>query len=161
LTGCAGRTDRTRCTASDRPAPSTCPPGFNRDRSILQWSLCTNGQTQRSDVLHATIGRDSASVRSRSREVPESSYRDQTLPIACDRTRRASDQLFATLCSSGCLTERAGPTSDRTRWCETLARATLQQLLLTRRAGRAETASGPAFGHFSDLRSPPFLSTTT
>jgi hypothetical protein len=35
--------DRTRCTASDHPWPSTCPPGFNRDLSILQRSPRTNG----------------------------------------------------------------------------------------------------------------------
>jgi hypothetical protein len=43
-------TDRTRSTASDRPAPSTCSLEFNHDRSILQRSLRTNNQTQRPDA---------------------------------------------------------------------------------------------------------------
>jgi hypothetical protein len=64
---------------------------------------------------------------------------------------------LAICCPFGRLTGRAGPASVRTRRCETLARASLQQLLLTGRAGRAETASGPASSHLSDLRSPPFL----
>jgi hypothetical protein len=43
----AGRTDRMRRTASDRPASSTCSPKINRDRSILQRSLRANSQTHR------------------------------------------------------------------------------------------------------------------
>jgi hypothetical protein len=84
-TGRAGRTDRTRCTASDRPALSMCPPEINHDRLILQRSLHANSQPQsieradrtapahakhQLDALHAMTGRDSASVRSWSRELP-------------------------------------------------------------------------------------------
>jgi hypothetical protein len=86
-------TDRTRSTASDLPAPSTCPSRFKRGRPILQRLLCANGQTQRldaplnrsdapiaqhcaparhrPDALQTTTGRDSASVRLESSKLPQ------------------------------------------------------------------------------------------
>jgi hypothetical protein len=77
-------------------------------------------------------------------------------------TGRAPRPIDLAICSpSGRLTGRAGPASDRTCRCETLARASLQQLLLTRRVDRVKTASGSVSGHLSDLHSPPFLSTMT
>jgi hypothetical protein len=73
-------------------------------------------------------------------------------------TERAPRPIDLAICyPSGRLTGRTSPASDWTRRCETLARASLQQLLLTGRAGHAETTSGPASGYLSDLRSPPFL----
>jgi hypothetical protein len=89
------------------------------------------------DALHTTTGRDSASVRSLSREVLESDFVDRTRPIKLpsallslvhDRTRRSREWLDAPV---------ANPSVP--------LRA--QLLPLTGRAGRAETASGPVSGH--------------
>jgi hypothetical protein len=66
--------------------------------------------TQRPDVIMTVSGHG-----------PESSHCDQMRSIACDRTRRASDQLFVTHCTNGCLTGRTGSTRDRTRLWQTLA----------------------------------------
>jgi hypothetical protein len=75
----------------------------------------------------------------------ESSHHDRTRPITCDQTRRVSDQFYATCYSSGRLTGRAGPASDRTRRLQTLTPARLTTGLDA--SGQTMTVSGSAFGH--------------
>jgi hypothetical protein len=81
------------------------------------WSSLSSAPTnQRSDALvvapDATVPASGWS--------PVSTQNDRTRPIACDRTRRTFDLLFATLYSSGCPTGHSGSTRDRTRWLQTL-----------------------------------------
>jgi hypothetical protein len=101
------------------------------------------------------------------RATPGVRFESSKGPLATGRVRsivtgHAPRPTDLAICSpSRRLTGRAGPASDQTCRCETLARVSLQQLLLTGRAGRAKTASGSASSHLSDLRSPPFLSTMT
>jgi hypothetical protein len=146
-TGRAGRTDRTCCIASDRPTPSTCPPYSTaaarssnsrcaptvkrNDRS--RWSTdrtrrcAQHPRAQRHDRTRSTQRPDATVLASG--WSPVSSLNDRTRPIACDRTRRASDQLYATRYTSGCPTGRAGLASDRTRQCKTLTPARLTTAL--------------------------------
>jgi hypothetical protein len=69
------------------------------------------------------------------------STHDRTCPVKRDWMCLID---LAIYCSSRRLNGRVGPASDRTRQCETLARALLQQLLLTGRAGPPWIVSGPA-----------------
>jgi hypothetical protein len=112
-------------------------------------------------------GRATPGVRSESRELPP--------------RPDASDQLHATLCSSGCPTGRSGPGDPQTCWSHALP---LRLGELTRRAGQARpasghktlgalrlsprleltgrvgppwTASGPASGHCFSVRNTPDL----
>jgi hypothetical protein len=86
FTGCfSGRpdapveTDRTRCTASDRPASFTCSPEFNCDRSNLQRSLCANGQTQSTGRAAQMTGRaDRTAPRAREASTGRAPDNDRT-----------------------------------------------------------------------------------
>jgi hypothetical protein len=118
-----------------------------------------NGRLSVPTVKRATeraaqpTGRAKPGVRFESSKGPLTTGRVQS--IVTGRAPLPIDLVIC--CPSRRLIGCTGPTSDRTHRCETLARASLQQLLLTGRVGRAETASG----HLSDLRLPPFLSTMT
>jgi hypothetical protein len=98
-----------------------------------------NGRLSVSTVKRAT-GRATPGVWFESSKGPLATKRVQL--IVTGRIPRPID--LAICCPSGRLTGRAGPASDRTRRCKTLARVPLQQLLLTGRAGPPWTASGPA-----------------
>jgi hypothetical protein len=122
-----------------------------------------NGRLSVPTVKRATerssqpTGRATLDVRFESSKGPLTTGR--VWSIMTGRAPRPIDLVIC--CPSGRLTGCADPASDRTRRCETLACASLQQLLLTGRADRAVTASGTAFGPLSDLHSPLFLSTMT
>jgi hypothetical protein len=106
-------TDRTRSTASDPPtvtAPTVKPIDRMRrstDRTRRSHSTASprsNNRTRPRQRPNATVPASGWS--------PVSSLNDRTRPIACDQTRRASDQLYATRYTIGCPTGRAGPASD-------------------------------------------------
>jgi hypothetical protein len=131
-TGCAGRTDRTCCTASVRPAPSTCPLGFNHGHPIstidsaLQRSNATGhvSDTDRTRSLHITRTRETSTGRVRltnrtpqcQRPVVSSKHPLMTGCVRSIMTGRAPRPIdLAICCSSRCLTGCAGPAIDRTR----------------------------------------------
>jgi hypothetical protein len=150
-----------------------CPLGLNSDYSIphghytptVKRNDRTRHSTDRTRRSHSAAHPQSID-QTRSTQRPdaivpasghglESSHHDRTCPITCDQMRRASDQFYATRYSSGRLTGRAGPASDRTRRLQTLTPARLTTRLDA--SGQTMTASGSASGHPSDLRSPLFL----
>jgi hypothetical protein len=77
---------------------------------------------------------------------------DRTRLIACDRTRRASDQLFVMHCANGCPTGRAGSARDRTRRSATLSRARLPVVWTDRTWQPRPVTSTTAFGYCFSVR---------
>jgi hypothetical protein len=84
------------------------------------WNVTLYGKVW-PDVLHATTERDSASVRSLSREVPESDFIDRTCPVTHDWMRHHIRSALRLALLSGCVTGRSGSTRDRMRRLQTLA----------------------------------------
>jgi hypothetical protein len=117
-----------KSTATARSSNGHCAPTVKRNRPDAPLErpdvpIAQRLRTRRTDRTRSTQ-RPDATVPSSGRS-PESSQRDRTRPIACDRTRSASDQLFATLNSSGCPTGRSSSARDRTRRLQTLTPARL------------------------------------
>jgi hypothetical protein len=112
-----------KSTATARSSNGHCAPTVKRNRPDAPLKrpdvpIAQRLRRRRTDLTRSTQ-RPDATVPA-SGHGPESSYRDRTRSIACDWTRRASDQLFATLYSSGCPTGRSDFVRDRTRRLQTL-----------------------------------------
>jgi hypothetical protein len=103
-------------TVTARSSNGHCAPTVKRDDRTRR--CAHHPRVQRHDQTRTTQRPNVTAPASG--HGPESSHHDRTCPIACDRTRRASDQLFVTHCTNGCLIGRAGSARDRTRRLQAL-----------------------------------------
>jgi hypothetical protein len=104
--------------------------------------------------MRALTGRVTPGVRIESRRpVSVHSRSDASGPTWPDVPPHPIDH--ANYRTSERLTERAGPVSDQTRWCKTLAHVPLQQLLLT---GRVRLSRDCVWFSIRSPQWPPFAS---